>query len=105
MQAILRSNSFATLVGKSMLTKPSSLAARSIVTFVDSDENPDWALAEFVSYSNSVGQDEYVFYRKTHLTSARKRVMRANKAQGRLSNDKVRSLVKFIQLKQDMKYV
>ena len=78
---------------------------RSVVTFIDSYEKPNWEVSEFVSYSNSCGQDEYPFYRKEYLMPSEKRKMRANRADGRVSNKNVRGLVKFIQLKQDMKYV
>jgi hypothetical protein len=82
-----------------------STAARSVVTFMDSHERADWELSEFLSYTRNVGQDDFPYYRKTNQTPSQKRAMRVNKFEGRESNKKVRGLVRFIQLKQDMKYV
>ena len=74
------------------------------MTFFDSYEKAEWEVAEFNSYARWIGQDEYPFFRKTHRTAAQKRAMQQNRYDGRISNMKVYGLVKFIQLKQDMKY-
>lgn len=92
----------ATKVGT--IHKSSALGSRSIVTFIDSDERSDWEIAEFINYTQTVGQDDYPHYKKEYLSPSQKRGMRANRAEGRKSNHNVRGLVQFIQLKQDMKY-
>jgi hypothetical protein len=79
-------------------------AQRSVVTFIDDNEKAEWETAEFINYTNTVGQDEFPHYRKEYLSPSEKRGMKANKAEGKKSNQRVRGLVQFIQLKQEMKY-
>ena len=68
----------------------------------DTYQDQDWD--EFANDADAAGADENPYHRKEHRKKKELRLIKVSKKQAKLSNEKVQSLIDFVEFKRERKY-
>lgn len=126
---LLRINNSALSIGSCIAAKycRPSLASRatpvrSLVTYINEDDDYEFELEEFIIKSKHMGGSKFPGFKKVFFSSfmkeyylnplylqralkdCKRRQMMINKRQGKISNNKVRALVDFVEFKNAFDY-